>query len=133
MQGDPDGHLGHTVSSVDPSGRGRVFVDLDSALEWAETALLDRYCGAGRIPEAIDLADHPLLENLDPDQFERFAAELDVVEVPGGRTFVRRGDNAIGIVLILSGRISTMVTGPDGSPHRITTLAPGMTFGEMPP
>ncbi|MFF0814002.1 glutaminase A [Rhodococcus sp. NPDC003318] len=129
---DPDGHLGNTTSSVDPSGRGRILVDLDSALEWAETVLLDRHCGAGRIPVSLELADHPLLSNLTDVQVERFAAELDVVDVPGGTTVVRRGDDAIGIVLILSGRISTSLAGPNGNLHRIATLAPGMTFGEMP-
>ncbi len=129
---DPDGHLGNTASSVDPSGRGRVFVDLDSALEWAETVVLDRHCTTGRIPASIELGDHPLLAHLTADQFAQVAAQLDFREVPGGHTVVRRGQDAIGIALILSGRVSTTVTGPDGSIHRITTLAPGMTFGEMP-
>ncbi|GAA4476988.1 glutaminase A [Rhodococcus olei] len=127
---DPDGHLGHTASSVDRSER--IFADLDRALEWAEDELLDRHCDGGRIPAAIALADHPLLAGLSAAQFDHIAAELDLVDAPGGHTVVRRGDDPVGIVLILSGRVSTIVTGPDGTEHRITTLAPGMTFGEMP-
>ncbi|MGW0044289.1 glutaminase A [Rhodococcus sp. NPDC003348] len=129
---DPDSHLGNTASSLDPSGQGRVFVDLDSALEWAETVVLDRHCAAGRIPESIELTDHPLLADLDEHQLELVRAELDFVDVPGGHTIVHRGDEGIGIALILSGRISTVVAGPNGTGKRISTLAPGMTFGEIP-
>ncbi|MFD4295490.1 glutaminase A [Rhodococcus sp. NPDC058505] len=127
---DPDGHLGVTASSVDRSDR--TYADLDSALEWAETELLDRYCPSGRIPESIDLVDHPALAGLTRAEFDRIATELDIVDVPAGSTVVRRGDNAIGIAMVLSGRISVVVHGGDGTSHRVTTLAPGMTFGEIP-
>ncbi|EME17585.1 glutaminase A [Rhodococcus triatomae] len=130
---DPDGHLGAVTSSVDPATRGgRVLVDLDSALEWAETVILDRHCLVGRVPVSVEPADHPLFAALRPDQVDGLVPRLPVVEYPGGTTVVRRGDPPIGIALILSGRVSTTVTGPNGTTHRITTFAAGMTFGELP-
>ncbi|MFE3291225.1 glutaminase A [Rhodococcus sp. NPDC059234] len=130
---DPEGLLGYTSSTIAPTGAGgRVFVDLDSALEWCEEVILDRHCGADRTPAEIPLAEHPLLAELTGPQRERFAKDLEIREIAGGRTVVRRGDDAAGIFLILSGRVSTVVTGADGTPHRITTLGAGMSFGEMP-
>ncbi|TQF66302.1 glutaminase A [Rhodococcus spelaei] len=130
---DPAGLLGYTTSTIAPIGPGgRVFVDLDSALEWCETVLLDLHCGTDRTPAEIPLAEHPLLAELTRPQFERFTKDLEIREIAGGETVVRRGDDPAGIFLILAGRVSTVLTGSDGATHRVTTLGAGMTFGEMP-
>ncbi|WP_305094834.1 glutaminase A [Prescottella sp. R16] len=130
---DPAGVFGHTTSSLSPDApQGRVFVDLDAATEWCEDVVLDRHCPDGRQPASIGLEQHPLLADLSPDQFERFTDELERRTVARGETIVRRGDRGTGIFLILSGRVSTIVTSTDGAAHRITTLSAGTTFGEMP-
>lgn len=129
---DPEGLLGHTTSGLVPAAGGRVFVDLDAALEWCENTLLERHCSGDRLPETITLAEHPLLSRLTAQQFDRVASGLEIRSVARGETIARRGDRAAGIFLILAGRVSTTLQGADGATHRIATLAPGMTFGEMP-
>ncbi|MFD4265003.1 glutaminase A [Rhodococcus sp. NPDC058481] len=129
---DPEGLLGHTTSELVPAAGGRVFVDLDAAIEWCEDTLLERHCAGDRLPESITLAEHPLLSALTAEQFDGFAHGLEIRTVNRGETIVRRGDRAAGIFLILAGRVSSTLQGSDGAVHRITTLAPGMTFGEMP-
>ncbi|MBP1158449.1 glutaminase [Rhodococcus sp. PvR044] len=129
---DPAGRLGHTTSGLVPTAGARVFVDLDAALEWCEDTLLDRHCAGARLPESITVAEHPLLSALSAEQFDRFAGELEIRTVAQGEVIVHRGDPAAGLFLILAGRVSNTLQGADGVPHRITTLAPGMTFGEMP-
>lgn len=128
---DPDGTLEPLSSAVD--GSVGAFADVDGALEWAEDLLLDRYCDAGRAPESIALVDHPLLSVLTTEQLDRLCDELDVVEVPAGTTIARRGDAPLGIALVLSGRISTILTShPSAVAHRISTFGAGTTFGEIP-
>ncbi|SDC96060.1 glutaminase A [Rhodococcus tukisamuensis] len=129
---DPDGRLGRTASRLGSgAAAGRVFVDLDVALEWCEGVLLDRHCTGERIPASITLAEHPLLTALTDDQFARVSGDLERRTVARGETIVHRGDPAAGIFLILSGQVSHLLPGGDGRTHRITSLSPGMTFGEM--
>lgn len=130
---DPRGVLGRATSSIaadDPSGR--VYSTLGSAVQWAEELVLDRHCSGARQPSEITLADHPLLAGLDSAQFERAARLLISRHHLRGETIIEQGDPPAGLFLILGGEVSTTTTTADGRRHRITTLAPGMSFGEMP-
>ncbi|MFC4602804.1 glutaminase A [Rhodococcus kronopolitis] len=129
---DPGGLLGHTTSALTPTAEsGRVFTDLDVALEWCEQVLLDRHCTDERSPETVTLTTHPLLAALPADQLERVTATLEPRTHARGETIVRRGDPATGIFLILAGRVSNLIADGTGVTHRISTLSAGMTFGEM--
>ncbi|QCB50994.1 glutaminase A [Rhodococcus sp. PAMC28707] len=130
---DPHGVMGHKVSSIDPNaGAGRVFSDAGSAIRWAEELLLDRYCAGPRQPETISISEHPVLSGLTPAQHKQVEALIDIREYPRGRVIVRGGDSASGLFLVLAGEVSSIFVADDGSRHRITTLSPGMSFGEMP-
>ncbi|WP_186626619.1 glutaminase A [Rhodococcus sp. BP22] len=130
---DPQGVMGHKVSSIDPNaGAGRVFSDAGSAIRWAEELLLDRYCAGPRQPETISVSEHPVLSGLTPDQHKEVEALIDIREYPRGHVIVRGGDSASGLFLVLAGEVSSIFVADDGSRHRITTLSPGMSFGEMP-
>jgi glutaminase len=72
------------------------------------------------------------LAGLSRAQFERVDLALEVRTYARGEVIARRGDPAAGLMLILSGEVSSTFTAPDGVRHRISTLSPGMSFGEMP-
>ncbi|MDJ0361512.1 glutaminase A [Rhodococcus sp. H29-C3] len=130
---DPQGIMGHKVSSVDPNAvAGRIFSDAGSAIRWAEELLLDRYCVGPRQPETISVSEHPVLCGLTPAQHEEVEALIDIRHYPRGQVIVRGGDSASGLFLVLAGEVSSILVAEDGSRHRITTLSPGMSFGEMP-
>ncbi|AYJ49576.1 glutaminase A [Rhodococcus sp. P1Y] len=130
---DPRAVMGKTASSVNPKGAdGRVFGDLGSAMQWAEEILLDRYCVGPRQPEVILPQDHPVLSGLDPQRYAQVAEVLSMRSYARGDVIVRTGDPAAGLFLILAGQVSSTFTAPGGSRHRISTLSPGMSFGEMP-
>ncbi|MDI9916451.1 glutaminase A [Rhodococcus sp. IEGM 1379] len=129
---DPKGLLGQRTSSIDPDQRGgRVFADLDSALQWCEDTLLAAHCPQQRQPSTVTIEDHPVLDALSSNQLSAFVSQLERRTYARGDMIARRGDPASGFYLILQGQVSTMFTDSQNIEHRITTLSAGMTFGEM--
>ncbi|MBC2643947.1 MULTISPECIES: glutaminase A [unclassified Rhodococcus (in: high G+C Gram-positive bacteria)] len=127
---DPAGLLGNTYSDL--SGKsGRVFADLDAAVQWCEDILLERHCSTARQPSSVTIDRHPMLSSLTPEQLRRFTRDLVTRSYARGELIVHRGDRACGLFLILSGQVSSTVTDPSGAVHRIMTLSAGMSFGEM--
>jgi glutaminase len=102
--------------------------DLDAALEVAE----DRLLAASALPSvaSVELAEQSLVRGLDVDGLAAFDARADVRAFPQGSRIVTRGDTADGLYLIERGRISVTVDLPGGGRRRLSTLGPGMTFGE---
>jgi glutaminase len=127
---DPAALLGYTHSDL-TGASGRVFADLEAALQWSEDTLLDRHCAALRQPATIDVAHHPVLAGLQPEQLRLLTRELDIRTFARDEQIIQRGDRACGLFLILSGRVSMRVTDSGGAVYRIMTLSTGMTFGEM--
>ncbi|NIL76835.1 MULTISPECIES: glutaminase A [Rhodococcus] len=130
---DPRGVLGHASSSIDPKDPGgRVFGDIGSGIGWAEELVLDRYCVGPRQPVRISAVEHPVLAGLTEEQYARVEAVTDTRHYAAGDVIVRAGDPAAGLFLVLVGEVSSTYDTPDGFHQRISTLSPGMSFGEMP-
>ena len=127
---DPAALLGYTHSDL-TGASGRVFADLEAALQWSEDTLLDLHCAALRQPASIDVTQHPVLAGLRPEQLRRLTRDLDIRTFTRDEQIIHRGDRACGLFLILSGRVSMRVTDSGGAVYRIMTLSTGMTFGEM--
>ncbi|MFC0447118.1 glutaminase A [Rhodococcus jostii] len=127
---DPAGLLGNTHSDLS-GNTGRVFADLDAAVQWCEDILLERHCSTARQPSSVTIAEHPMLSTLSPQQLQRFTRDLVTRSYARGELLVHRGDRACGLFLILSGRLSSTVSDQSGAVHRVMTLSAGMSFGEM--
>ncbi|WP_211241775.1 glutaminase A [Patulibacter minatonensis] len=126
---DPDGVLPepeHDDQSWPPRHGG-----LDGAVEWCEDELLARHGTASCRLERVALEDHPLVARLDAAQLEVLRAHLRPRTASAGDVLARRGDPPVGIHLVLSGRVTVSVDGPDGRPRRVATLSAGMSFGEL--
>ncbi|WP_068280718.1 glutaminase A [Aldersonia kunmingensis] len=123
---------------IDPERRGkaaaddRVFIDLDSATQWCEDLLLARHGKGVRVPDRIELAEHPLIAGLDQTASDHLIGEFDVRDYEPDELVVQRGSPRSGLFLILGGQVSTTLPGADGHVHRVATLGPGMSFGEIP-
>lgn len=130
---DPRAIMGHNASSLDPSDTaGRVYSSLGAAIEWAENLLLDRHCSGARQPTVITAAEHPLLAGLTTTQFDAVAPYLEARHYARGEIIAHKGDQAGGLYLVLRGEVTSTAVAAEGGTHRITTLSPGMSFGEMP-
>jgi CRP-like cAMP-binding protein len=50
---------------------------------------------------------------------------------PAGAAIIRKGDAALSIYLLTRGEVSVVLDLPNGQVKRLSTLSPGMTFGEL--
>ncbi|MFW0873693.1 glutaminase A [Rhodococcoides corynebacterioides] len=130
---DPRGTMAHTVSTLaDRDGSGRVFATLDSALRWAEDVVLDRWCDGPRQATEVALAAHPVLAATTPAHRDRIMALTSAVTYAAGTVVADVGDPALGLVLVLSGRVSVEFVAADDVVRPVSTLSAGMSFGEIP-
>ncbi|MVU77486.1 glutaminase A [Nocardia sp. ET3-3] len=129
---DPDGKLGHLVSSLVPNDpRGRVFIDRDAATEWCEQLILDAHRPPGQeCPAALTIEQHPALAEMPDDERARLAKEFETRTIARGEIIVASGSSRCGLFLILDGRVRFTFTDRDNRRHRLITLTPGMSFGE---
>ncbi|MBY6366316.1 glutaminase A [Rhodococcoides corynebacterioides] len=129
---DPRGTMAHTVSTLDPDGSGRVFSTLDSALTWAEDVVLDRWCDGPRQATEVTLDDHPVLASSSRGNRNRIAALTTTSTYPAGTVVADIGDPALGLALVLAGRVTVEFVSTDGVVRPVSTLSAGMSFGEIP-
>jgi glutaminase len=124
-----DGELVVSGAGDSPNGVRR-FGRLDEALEWCENELLARV-GHDEARAVIAIESHPLLAGLDDSELALVVARLDFLDALPGEIVVRHGDPANELFLVTEGELSVYVPGAIASGHRLTTLGPGMTFGEL--
>lgn len=105
------------------------FPDLDAALEWCENGLLQELAPSGTAEE-IPLRNHEFLRGLDDGELERVRGLLQRREFRARRLVVRVGDPADALYLLVKGSLSVVVDTPQGRLQRLSTLSPGMGFGE---
>ena len=103
------------------------FDDRDAATEWAEDLLL------GEQPDRhhpVALADCRLCEGLSRAHLAALGALLEHRVLETGEYVVRAGDHAQEIFILVAGELSVLVDPAEGR-HRLATIAPGATFGEL--
>lgn len=116
------------AAGVDPP---RIFQDLDSATDWCEETLLGRYGTPQEQAGPIRLADHQIARGLSKYELERLESIVSTRVFDAGETIIRVGDPADEIYLLVRGEVSVTVEGADGLPRRLSTLLPGIMFGEL--
>ena len=121
--------LEESLLEREPSGALRRFDDLDPALEWCENRILA--ATAGVAGESITLAEHEMCTGLGPESLAILASLLQPRSYPQGALIVREGDPAEEIFLLMRGLASVTVDLPNARRRRLSTLSPGMVFGEL--
>ena len=106
------------------------FEDNDLAVEWCENRLFGR---AGIAPASFpSLANFLLFRGMPAALVQRVETASSVHLFSAGEDIISSGQAADGRVFFIeSGQVSVLVPLVDGAHHRITTLGPGMNFGEM--
>lgn len=108
----------------------RALPGTDEALEWCEEVLLDQ-AGAPSQEAPVPVEDHELLRGLERSELDVLALLLEPVACSAGTRIIRSGEASGGLFLIESGVVDVRIPLPDGTSHRLATLGPGRTFGEM--
>jgi glutaminase len=108
------------------------FVDTDRALEWCEEQLLSRF---RRQPPAetgcLDLSEQLLCRGMTRRQLEALERSGRLVSIPAGHRIFSTGDPAHSFYLIRRGMVEVSVATDPRRSLRLTTLGPGMSFGEL--
>jgi glutaminase len=103
--------------------------NLDAALEWCEERLLAE--ASPRSPaRELALAEHAALAGLAPEELGRLTALAERRELAARQIVVREGEPSEELFLVAAGRLSVFATSPNGELRRLSTLSPGMSFGE---
>jgi glutaminase len=122
----------HFLSTTSPKNdRGYLsFEDNDLAVEWCENHLLVDQ--AMPIPDPVSLGDCPLLRGLPPELLAKVELAATMKRYGQDESILTTGQAGDGrVFFIAEGHVSILVPLKDGAHQRITTLGPGMSFGEM--
>jgi glutaminase len=124
--------LGSFSEELDPRAANLVSFQpqLDLGLEWCERRLLGRCAAAQPRDSAPSLAEHRLCAGLDGGDVVRLERLVERREFEPGATIVRKGDASDALFFLVRGEVSVVVALPDGGFKRLSTLSPGMGFGE---
>lgn len=104
--------------------------ELDSALEWCESELLSEHGARGVQRTELPLAEHELLQGLDPADLLFIANLAERREFAARQLVVRQGDPADDLFLLVRGQLSVLASEQGAELRRLSTLSPGMGFGE---
>jgi SulP family sulfate permease len=108
---------------------GYLFDDLDSALQWAEDALIDANFGE-HSTGGIALEQTDLTQGLGKADLLTFSRYLKRVTYEPGTALCRVGEPADRLWVLVHGSVSVRVSGPV-SDRRLASLGPGCSVGEM--
>jgi glutaminase len=104
------------------------YVDLDTALEACEDGLLG---SDGSSVVSLSAANHPVARALPPED-QSALLRLGVLQSYAANTrIISQGGPPDTVYLALSGLAAVSVSAPSGTQHRLATLGPGTTFGEL--
>ncbi|MEW6144684.1 MAG: glutaminase A [Thermodesulfobacteriota bacterium] len=108
----------------------RIFPDMDIAIEWCENRLI----AGQRLDDGsheVKLAEHDLCRGLTTEAVAFLETILKRRRYEPGELIVRKDDPADEIYLLMSGEVSVRIDLPNGQIKRLSTLSPGMAFGEI--
>lgn len=108
-----------------------VFPDMDLAIEWSENRLIESKRPGDGSHKSVTLAEHDLCRGLEPEAVILLETLLTSRRYEPGDLIVRKGEPADEIYLLMSGEVSVRIDLPNGQIKRLSTLSPGMAFGEI--
>ncbi|HET6473430.1 MAG TPA: glutaminase A [Pseudomonadales bacterium] len=124
--------FGSFSNELDPRAANHVSFQpqLDLGLEWCERQLLQRHAPARTRDSVPSLAEHRLCAGLDGGDVAWLEQRVERRDYEPGAAIVRKGDPADALFFLVRGEVSVVVALPDGGFKRLSTLSPGMGFGE---
>ncbi len=109
----------------------QTYDDNDLALEWCENRLLETHLPGRSVDAPVAPETFEAFSSLTPEELLIVTKLLKRRSFKAGETIITAGDAAAEIFLLVSGRVSVMLTMSSGVLRRLATFSPGMTFGEM--
>ncbi|MCU0833052.1 MAG: glutaminase A [Chromatiaceae bacterium] len=108
------------------------FEDTDHAVEWCEDQLIAAAQTAAGVDRSLtDLKDQYLCSGMTPEELDALHAGGSERRFAAGTLIFRAGELAESLYFILSGEVEVWIDSGSGHHMRVTTLGPGMVFGEV--
>jgi len=104
---------------------------LDLALEHAEELLLASARPARADEGEMPLARHEIAAGLDASEVERLSTLLVRRKFGAREMVLQKGDPGGELLILVRGELSVMGDRPRGQLRRLSTISPGMSFGEL--
>jgi SulP family sulfate permease len=113
-------------------GSGRLFNDINEALDVAENLLLDVIWGVDRSNNELGLGQIDSLVTMSPEEIETVRPYIERVEFADGELLFAQGDSGDEVYCLAQGCIRIDARVPDTNRwHRIATLNAGTLVGEI--
>jgi glutaminase len=120
----------NAVATGAPAGsRVRHFLDVNSAIEYAEDAIISKHGGRAALARVVSAEDHPLLAGLTQRQVALLRSALVSRSYADGELLAQVGDPAHGLFVVLSGMVDVGITQPHVGRHHLSMFTAGTTFG----
>lgn len=108
---------------------GKLFPNLDAALEWCEDSLIAKHVSS---ESGLRSADEWLAREIgSQDLFVRLMSYLEQIEFKAGDYIFSQGAKADALFLLYTGRVSVLYQMPNGSELRLRSIAGQTVLGEM--
>ena len=126
------GHFLRDMGAIAALTRGRVFVDIDQALEWAEDHLILAELGDVELGGEFPFGQLDIFAGLSESELGVVKNMLSRQVYARGETVFREGDPGQQLFVIAKGEASVRIH-PPGSTRdiRLVTFSPGTVFGEV--
>lgn len=112
--------------------RAAFHATIDSALEHCEAAVLARMTAFDDTPPpSVPMMEMELLNGLSTGDVGRLSALVSSHQFPAGSTIIRQGDEANCLCFLARGRVSIQIRDTANGVTRLTSIGPGVAFGEM--
>lgn len=108
-----------------------IFGDNDLALEWCENRLIAQWMPPRASQDIVPLAGHEMCQGLTKQELNRLQRYLKLMTFAAGEVIIKSGDAPDNIYSLAKGEVSVTISLPTGKLKRLSTLSPGMMFGEM--
>jgi MFS superfamily sulfate permease-like transporter len=113
-------------------GAGKLFDDIDSAIEWAEEHLILSVLGDQEMDGEFPFSHFDALNGLNPDELAVMKALLERRTYSSGQIVFREGDEGKELFMIAKGSASVRIRLPgENRSVRLITFAAGTVFGEL--
>lgn len=107
------------------------FEDADHAVEWCENQLIAEAETTGTAASVQDLGAQYLCSGMTSAELEELRASGEERTFAAGNGIFRAGDAAESMYFIFSGEVEVWIDSGSGHHLRLSTLGPGMVFGEV--
>jgi CRP-like cAMP-binding protein len=108
-----------------------MFADNNSALEWCENMLINKYASTKENAGKVYLAQQLLLQGFSMEEIQFLKSIMNKRAYEKGNTIIKEGDTSDSLYFLTHGEVSVNIRSNNNHYKRVAAMSAGMSFGEM--